>query len=59
MHGLESLTQLVDVRVGAGKPTTIPIAPVHIEDKPRFPFRGLMIDSGRHFLPISHVKKTV
>lgn len=59
MHGLESLTQLVDVRVGAGQPTTIPIAPVHIEDKPRFPFRGLMIDSGRHFLPISHVKKTV
>ena len=59
MHGLESLTQLVDVRVGAGMPTTIPSAPVEIHDKPRFPFRGLMIDSGRHFLPISHVKKTV
>ena len=59
MHALESLTQLVEVRVGAGEPTTIPSAPVEIHDKPRFPFRGLMIDSGRHFLPLSHVKKTV
>ena len=59
MHGLESLTQLVDVRVGAGVQTTIPFAPVEIHDEPRFSFRGLMIDSGRHFLPISHVKKTV
>ena len=59
MHGLESLTQLIDVRVGAGDVTMIPSAPVVIHDKPRFAFRGLMIDSGRHFLPISHVKKTV
>eukprot|EP01052_Picozoa_sp_SAG31_P020621 SAG31_NODE_1559_length_7882_cov_4.247591_6_plen_339_part_00 len=59
MHALESLTQLVDVRVGAGQPTTIAIAPVLIDDRPRFPFRGLMIDSGRHFLPLSHIKKTI
>lgn len=26
---------------------------VHIADAPRFPYRGLMIDSGRHFLPVS------
>ena len=59
MHGLETLTQLVDVRVGPGGTKTIPLAPVIIRDAPRFPFRGLMIDSGRHFLPIEHVKKTI
>jgi hypothetical protein len=46
MHALESLTQLVDMRVDTGEPTTIPSAPVEIHDKPRFPYRGLMIDSG-------------
>jgi hypothetical protein len=59
MHGLESLTQLVDVRVGPDGLKTIPSAPVQLHDQPRFPFRGLMIDSGRHFLPLSHLKKTV
>ena len=47
MHGLESLTQLVDVRVGAGEATAIPSAPIEIHDAPRFSYRGLMIDSGR------------
>ena len=59
MHGLESLTQLLDVRVGPGGAKVIPSAPVEISDAPRFSFRGVMIDSGRHFLPISHIKHVI
>jgi hypothetical protein len=59
MHGLETLTQLVDIRVGPGGDLTIPSAPIEIRDRPRFPFRGLLIDSGRHFLPLAHIKHVI
>lgn len=32
------------------------IAPVWIDDAPRFPFRALMLDPARHFLPVADVK---
>lgn len=32
------------------------IAPIYIHDQPRFPFRGLMLDPARHFLPVADVK---
>jgi hexosaminidase len=32
---------------------------VSIIDKPRYQHRGLMIDVGRHFMPISFIKKTI
>lgn len=57
MHGLETLTQLTDVRSNGAK--TIRSAPVKISDAPRYSYRGLMIDSGRHFLPVAHIKRTI
>lgn len=36
----------------------IPI-PMLIADKPRFPWRGVMLDVARHFIPISIVKETI
>jgi hexosaminidase len=33
--------------------------PIVIEDAPEFKWRGLMIDSSRHFLPLSLIKKTI
>ena len=46
MHGLQTVLQLVQIT-----PQGFAIPAVTIEDKPRFAWRGLMIDSGRHFIP--------
>jgi hexosaminidase len=45
---------------GAPRPELRWTAPaVEIEDAPRFRWRGMMIDSARHFQPISHLKKFI
>lgn len=53
LHGLETLQQL------AGDNCTVTNAPVDVSDRPRFPFRGLMIDSARHFLPVDFVEHII
>jgi len=47
MHGLETLLQLVQP-----SPQGYIIPAVTIEDKPRFPWRGLHIDVCRHWMPV-------
>jgi len=32
---------------------------LRINDKPRFPWRGLLIDSGRHFMPVDVIKRNL
>jgi len=54
MHGIETFLQLV----GPG-PGGFQAAAVHIEDRPRFPWRGLMLDSGRHWMPVAVVKRNL
>ncbi len=54
LHGMETLLQLVQP---SGSAYVLPA--IHIEDAPRFPWRGLMIDSGRHFLPMPVVLRTL
>jgi hexosaminidase len=54
MHGLETLLQLVQAN---GDGFAIPY--VHIADAPRFPWRGLLIDSGRHFLSVDAILRTL
>ncbi|MCP9494903.1 MAG: family 20 glycosylhydrolase [Pyrinomonadaceae bacterium MAG19_C2-C3] len=54
MRGLETFLQLVDSdREGYFIPA------VSIEDKPRFPWRGLLIDVGRHFHPVEVIKRNL
>eukprot|EP01047_Picozoa_sp_COSAG01_P072310 COSAG01_NODE_11462_length_1929_cov_1.735519_2_plen_261_part_00 len=36
-----------------------PAIPLTVIDSPRFPYRGLLIDSARHFLPVSTIKRTL
>lgn len=54
MHGLQTFLQLIHVTpVGFAAPA------VHIEDVPRFPWRGLMIDVSRHFVSIDTLKRNI
>jgi hexosaminidase len=54
LHGLETFLQLVSVdEQGYFIPAVI------IEDRPRFPWRGLLIDVCRHFQPIEVIKRNI
>jgi hexosaminidase len=54
LRGLETFMQLVQAdSVGYFLPT------VEIEDQPRFAWRGLLIDSGRHFMPVDVIKRNL
>ena len=55
LHGLETFSQLVRWVPGTGR-YVIKSAPWKIDDAPRFPYRGLMIDSARHFLPLPTIR---
>src|SRR5215468_4370943 len=54
MRGLQTFLQLVQIT-----PAGFALPAVEIEDKPRFPWRGLMIDSGRHFMPIDVIERNL
>jgi hexosaminidase len=54
MHGLQTFLQLV-----VSTPNGFAVPAVSIQDKPRFPWRGLMIDSGRHFIPLDVLKRNL
>jgi hexosaminidase len=54
IHGLQTLLQLA-----APGPQGFAFPAVHIEDAPRFPWRGLLLDAGRHWMPVPVVKRTL
>jgi hexosaminidase len=54
LHGLQTFLQLVEV-----SPDGFAAPVVTINDKPRFPWRGLMIDSARHFVPLDVLKRNI
>lgn len=51
-YGVQTLRQLI-----AAPSKGIPA--VHIEDAPRFPYRGLHLDVGRHFFPVEFIKRYI
>jgi hexosaminidase len=54
MHGLQTFLQLVEV-----SPDGFAAPALTIQDKPRFPWRGLMIDVGRHFISLDILKRNL
>jgi len=54
LHGLQTFLQLVEIA-----PTGFAVPAVTIKDSPRFPWRGTMIDSSRHFIPIDVLKRNL
>ncbi|HEV2765496.1 MAG TPA: family 20 glycosylhydrolase [Pyrinomonadaceae bacterium] len=54
VRGLETFLQLVTADGGG---YFVPEARIH--DKPRFPWRGLLIDAGRHWQPLEVIKRNL
>ena len=51
LRGLETLVQIAEV-----VNNTIGIYDQEITDQPAFPYRGFLLDTSRHFIPISVIK---
>jgi hexosaminidase len=60
-YGIQTLIQLLPVPDARLKMagTRLDIPHVSVEDAPRFEYRGMHLDVGRHFLPVSFVKKYI
>jgi hexosaminidase len=54
LHGLETIQQLVQAEDG-----NYVIPAVEINDSPRFPWRGFMLDVSRHFMPLPVIYRTL
>lgn len=54
-YGIQTLIQLLPVE----KSKSLAVPYVKIADKPRFQYRGLHLDVGRHFFPVEFVKKYI
>jgi hexosaminidase len=54
-YGIQSLIQLLPV----DSSSSLSIPQVKIEDYPRFAWRGLHLDVGRHFFPVDNVKRYI
>ena len=54
LHGLQTFLQLV--RLG---PNGFGVPAVSVEDRPRFPWRGLLIDVSRHFIPLDVIRRNL
>lgn len=54
LHGLQTVLQLVQT-----SPNGFAVPAVIIDDRPRFPWRGLLIDVSRHFMPAAMIKRNL
>jgi hexosaminidase len=54
LHGLQTFLQLVETGADG-----FSIPAVTIKDQPRFVWRGLLIDVGRHFIPLDVLKRNI
>jgi hexosaminidase len=54
LRGLETFVQLIEPG-----PNGFFAGAVHIEDRPRFPWRGLMLDVSRHWMPLEVVERNI
>ena len=54
LRGLQTFLQLVQIT-----PNGFAVPAVIIKDQPRFPWRGLLIDVSRHFIPLDVLKRNL
>lgn len=58
LYGLDAFAQLVSFNASTNT-HAIHGAPIRIQDRPRFPWRGLMLDTANHYLPLAAVRRTL
>ena len=61
-YGVQTLFQLLPTEIYSAKKmdnVTWSIPSVEIKDKPRFAWRGMHLDVGRHLFPVSFIKKYI
>ncbi|PKA56355.1 Beta-hexosaminidase 1 [Apostasia shenzhenica] len=58
LRGLETLSQLCIYNYDT-KTIEVHKAPWFIQDEPRFSYRGLLLDTSRHFLPVNIIKQVI
>ncbi|KAJ4810400.1 Beta-hexosaminidase [Rhynchospora pubera] len=58
LHALETFSQLCNFNFTT-KALELHSAPLTIYDQPRFPYRGLLIDTSRHYLPVAVIKSVI
>ena len=56
-YGLQTLLQLCPQKQGYSEAISLPL--VEIEDYPRYAYRGMHLDVGRHFFPVSFIKQYI
>ena len=54
IHGMATFAQLV-----SEGPDGFAAPAIHVEDRPRFPWRGLMLDVSRHWMPVDVVERNL
>jgi hexosaminidase len=54
LHGMQTFLQLVTIT-----PSGFAAPAIAIKDQPRFPWRGLLIDVSRHFIPLEVLKRNL
>lgn len=54
LHGLQTFLQLEETTASG-----FSVPAVTIKDQPRFPWRGLLIDVGRHYVPLDVLKRNL
>lgn len=54
LHGLQTFLQLIQPTLAG-----FAVPALTIQDQPRFPWRGLLIDVSRHFLPLDVLKRNL
>lgn len=61
-YAVQSLLQLLPESIESPTPVTgvqWKVSSVHIEDAPRLPYRGIMLDVSRNFMPVDSVKRII
>jgi hexosaminidase len=60
-YGIQTLIQLLPIKKESSTLKNYPLSinQLSIKDSPRFPYRGMHLDVGRHFFPVSFIKKYI